>query len=169
MGLMDLMEKKILALLQQGLPLSSKPYEEIAQKLSLSEGEVLRAIQKWKDRGLLRRFGVVLHHDRLGYRSNAMVVFEVEEERVSELGRRLGTYPFVTLCYRRLSRKPWWPYNLYCMIHGKERLVVEGQIERLLDENGLRDLPHAILFTKQKLKQHGPRYFYREVSEETLS
>jgi hypothetical protein len=64
----------------------------------------------------------------------------------------------VTLAYRRVRRRPAWAYNLYCMIHGTERRQVAARIEALNRELGLDALPHAVLFSRTRFKQTGPRY-----------
>ena len=91
---------------------------------------MIAALRRLIDDGMIKRFGIVVRHRELGYRANAMVVWDVPDERVGEAGRTLAALPFVTLCYRRPRRPPDWPYNLFCMIHGRDRATVAGQIER---------------------------------------
>ena len=78
--------------------------------------------------GRIRRIGAVIRHRRLGYEANAMAVWDVPDAQVGEIGRALGRDPCVTLCYRRARALPHWRYNLYCMVHGKQR----GQVLRQL-------------------------------------
>ena len=94
-----------------------------------------------------------------------MAVWDAPDERADELGRRLAAYPFVTLCYRRRRRPPSWPYNLFCMVHGKERGVVRAQIARLIEENQLGELPHEVLFSGKRYKQCGARFVGRHEAE----
>jgi DNA-binding Lrp family transcriptional regulator len=82
---------------------------------------VLGRIGRWLEEGAIKRFGVVVRHHELGFRANAMLVHDIPDERVSDIGRALAEEPAVTLCYRRPRRLPDWPYNLFCMIHGRER------------------------------------------------
>jgi hypothetical protein len=101
---------------------------------------------------------VIVRHHELGYRANAMVVWDIPDERVAELGRKFGEFGFVTLCYHRPRRPPHWPYNLFCMIHGKDRETVKGLVRVLVDACGLQRVHHDILFSGRRFKQCGARY-----------
>lgn len=157
-ALPDPRDQALLGVLQDGLPLVSRPYAVMGARVGYSEAEVIARLTDWQQAGIIKRLGVIVRHRRLGYRANAMVVFDVPDERVREVARRMCQLPFVTLCYRRPRRGPEWPYNLFCMIHGKDRRRVEAQIEELIEACGIRDLPFAILFSTRCFKQRGARY-----------
>jgi DNA-binding Lrp family transcriptional regulator len=74
---------------------------------------------------------VVVRHHELGYRANAMVVFDVPDAEVDRIGGQLAAEAGVTLCYRRSRSLPHWPYNLYCMVHGRSRAEAQPVIEGL--------------------------------------
>jgi DNA-binding Lrp family transcriptional regulator len=151
-------ELALIAIIGEGLPLVSRPYEAVAARLGCSEAEVIDGIRRISMRGDLKRFGVVVRHRRLGYRANGMVVWDIPDERIAETGNRIGGYDFVTLCYQRPRRLPEWRYNLFSMVHGRDRGIVEAQVERIADECGLRDVDYRILFSKRCFKQRGARY-----------
>jgi siroheme decarboxylase len=157
-ALMDEAERRLVSVLQEGLPLFIRPFALIAERIGASESDVLGRIGRWLEEGAIKRFGVVVRHHELGYRANAMLVHDIADERVSELGRALAEEPAVTLCYRRPRRLPDWPYNLFCMIHGRERGEVEATIADLRQRHGLQDSPHEILFSLTRFKQNGARY-----------
>jgi hypothetical protein len=87
-----------------------------------------------------------------------MVVWNIPDQQVGEFGRCVGASGLVNLCYQRPRRLPDWPYNLFCMIHGKDRGAVLERLEQLRDQCGLRDFAHEVLFSKQRFKQTGARY-----------
>ena len=116
--------------------------------------------------GIIRRIGAVPNHYRLGLRSNGMSVWNIPDRQVSELGRRVGALEFVTHCYQRPRHLPDWPYNLFCMIHGRDRNGVAALIEEATEEAGLTGLRHAVLFSRRRFKQRGARYVM-PVSEST--
>ena len=76
----------------------------------------------------------------------------------AEATRALAEEPAVTLCYRRPRRLPDWPYNLFCMIHGRERGEVETIIADLRQRHGLEAAAHEVLFSLTRFKQNGARY-----------
>ncbi len=151
-------DRALLAALADGLPLVARPYAEIGRRCGLDEQQVLARLRRMIAAGVIRRFGLVVHHRALGYRANAMVVFDVPEARLPEAARRLAALPYVTLCYRRPRRPPLWPYNLFCMIHGKERARVLALVAEAAEAAGIADLPRAVLFSRRCFKQRGARY-----------
>ncbi len=152
----DAVEKQLIAALQPGLELVARPFARLGERVGMSESEVLARIGGWLEEGLIKRFGVVVRHYELGYRANAMVVFDVPDGDVDRLGRLLAAEVGVTLCYRRTRSLPHWPYNLYCMVHGRSREEVQPLIERL---GRLTGLPAQALFSTRRFKQCGARYF----------
>ena len=151
-------QRELLACIECGLPLVSAPYAEVARRLGVDEAIVIDELRKLVDGGVIKRMGIVVRHQELGYRANAMVVWDVPDERVDDCGQRLAALPFVTLSYRRPRRLPRWPYNLYCMIHGKSRGEVVSQIALANQRAGLAGLPRAVLFSRRRFKQRGARY-----------
>lgn len=149
---------RLIAEIQGGLPLTSHPYAEIGERIGLDEKTVIERIDAMLESGIIKRLGIVVRHHELGYTANAMVVWDVPDERLNELGERLGALDCITLCYQRPRRLPDWPYNLFCMIHGQEREKVLAYIDRLVDSEGLADIPHKVLFSGRRFKQRGARY-----------
>jgi DNA-binding Lrp family transcriptional regulator len=149
---------RLIAAIQDGLPLDPRPYARIAEATGLSEPEVIARLGRLAETGVIRRFGVVVHHHELGYRANAMVVWDVPDDEVREAGRKLAELSFVSLCYRRPRRLPDWPCNLYCMIHGRDRGAVEKLVGAASAAAGLNGRPRHVLFSRRRFKQRGARY-----------
>lgn len=154
----DPLDLALVRAIQDGLPLCPRPYAQIAAQLAISEAELMQRLARLMERGDIRRLGVVVRHRELGYRANAMVVWDVPDDQVSELGRRLGALPCVNLCYRRPRRLPQWRYNLFCMIHGRNREEVLQQLQQLIAEQDLGHIDHCVLFSTRRYKQRGAHY-----------
>ena len=148
-------DRRLIGAIADGLPLVPAPYAAIAERLGMAEDEVLHRLEALIDDGTVSRFGVVVRHRPLGYRANAMTVWDVPDDEVRDVGRRLAALPFVTLCYRRPRRPPAWPYNLFTMIHGRDRAAVEAQVA---DAAEIAGAAHEILFSRRCFKQRGARY-----------
>lgn len=151
-------ERLTLGGLEKGLPLVPRPYHDLAETLGLTEADLLSVLDRCLEGGVLKRFGVVLRHAELGYVANAMCVWNVPDEQVPVLGPLLGQEAGVTLCYQRRRALPDWPYNLYCMIHGKAREEVMALRESIGRKLGLDGWPHEILFSLRQYKQQGACY-----------
>lgn len=154
----DPMDAALVRIVQQGLPLVPRPYAVIARELGISESEVTEGLSRLMATGAIKRLGIVVRHREVGYRANAMVVWALPEPRVSDLGRCIGSFPFVTLSYRRPPRMPDWPYNLFTMIHGRDRALVLEQVEQIKDRCGLQGVECAVLFSGRRFKQRGAHY-----------
>lgn len=151
-------QRRLVAALQSGLPLVASPYGAIAEASGLGEEEVIGTLERWIEEGTIRRFGVILRHRELGYRANAMAVWDVPDAQTDTLGAHLAGQQDVTLCYRRRRTLPEWRYNLFCMIHGRSRETVQRRLAELESECGLGDFDSAVLFSRRRFKQCGARY-----------
>jgi DNA-binding Lrp family transcriptional regulator len=120
---------------------------------------VIEQLARWQADGTIRRMGVIVRHHELGYQANAMVVWDIPDGRVQEIGEMLGKQGVVTLCYQRPRRLPDWPYNLFCMIHGRDRAVVLSHVKVLVgllsEQCGLTDVEYRVLFSRRRFKQRG--------------
>ncbi len=154
----DPVDLALVAALRGGLPLVERPYAALGEPLGLSEDEVITRLQALCDQDIIRRFGLIIHHHAVGWTTNAMVVLDLPDDQVSRYGRALGRERAVRLCYRRERCLPDWPYNLYMMIHGKDRTLVYTQIADILTRHGLQNTPRAVLFSSRQFKQTGGHY-----------
>lgn len=151
-------QRDLVSVLQNGLPLTDRPFADVAVRTGLPESLVLKLIANMLRGGAMKRFGVVVRHHELGYRANAMCVWDIADNKVDEVGTMLARKPYVTLCYRRRRSPPSWPYNLFCMIHGKQRARVLQQLAELNAEPALENAPHSVLFSGRRFKQRGALY-----------
>ncbi len=151
-------DRMLVKAVEHGLPICPRPYREIARKLETSEQDVIIRLQQLMDNGAIKRYGVVVRHRELGYTANGMVVWDVPDDRVEELGTCIGKYSYVTLSYRRPRRLPDWPYNLFTMVHGSSRDEVQQKVEEIVNNCGLQDIEHTILFSTRRFKQRGASY-----------
>ncbi len=156
--MIDDIDRQLIALIQHGLPIATRPYALIGEQLDLSEEQVIQRIALLKQTGLIKRLGVIVKHQRLGYKANAMIVMNVPDSRVKEKGEDISQFGFVNLCYQRPRQGEKWPYNLYCMIHGKSRNKVLQQLEQLMLSCELTDYQKEILFSRRCFKQRGAVY-----------
>lgn len=153
----DALDRKIIRATQEGLPLVPRPYHQIAAAVGLFPDEVMERMQRMLVTGVIRRIGAVPNHYRLGYRANAMSVWDVADEQVRELGGKVGRLPFVSHCYLRPRHLPEWPYNLFAMIHGHNREEVEELVRKITDVLGSALHGHELLYSTRILKKTGLR------------
>jgi DNA-binding Lrp family transcriptional regulator len=155
---LDAIDRAIIRATQAGLPRVARPYQAIAEQVGVSAEEVMARLKRMLDAGIIRRIGAVPNHYALGYRANGMSVWNVPDERVREAGERIGAFDFVSHCYHRPRHLPQWPYNLFAMVHGRNRAEVEAKVAEIARLLGRADRGHAVLYSTKILKKTGLRF-----------
>ena len=150
------LEKKIIHELQQDLPVVRRPFAAVAERVGISEAELLDKVREFIADDIIRRFGATLRHQRTGFDANAMVVWEVEPERAEEVGNIFASFREVSHCYQRPAM-PDWPYRLFTMIHGSSSGVCRQIAQRMSDAAGVEKFD--LLFTQEELKKTTMAYF----------
>lgn len=153
----DQTDRDILKAVQNGLPLTPRPYHVVAEDLGLTPDDVITRVQRLLAFGVIKRIGAVPNHYKLGVRSNGMTVWDVDDSVISEVGREVGELTFVSHCYHRPRHLPDWPYNLFAMVHGRNRAETEARAEEIAKVLGSRVRAHEILYSTKILKKTGIR------------
>lgn len=150
------LDKKIIASIQGDIPITERPYLEIAENLGISEGLLLERLEKLRDEGVIRRFGATLRHQKSGYEANAMVAWQVDEADIDSVGERMAAFREVSHCYRRNPQNDW-PYNLYTMIHAKDEAACREIARSISKETSIDN--YILLFSREELKKTSMEYF----------
>ena len=156
-GMLDAIDRAIVRATQAGLPLVARPYAAVAAAIGVAPEVVLARVEAMLADGRIRRIGAVPNHYALGYRANGMSVWDVADGRVDELGERVGALACVSHCYRRPRRLPQWRYNLFAMLHGRDRAEVEAQVATVAAVLGDAARTHEVLYSTRILKKSGLR------------
>ncbi len=154
----DDVDRAIVRAAQAGLPRVPRPYHAIAETLGVAPEVVVERMRAMLASGAIRRIGVVPNHYRLGWTANGMTVWDVDDARVDELGVRIGALPGVSHCYRRPRRLPVWRYNLFAMVHGRDRTECESQVREIGALLGDAVRAHDVLYSTRVLKKSGLRF-----------
>lgn len=155
--ILDATDRLIIEALQGGLPMVREPYAAIADQLNLSEQALTTRLAAMKSSGVIRRIAAAPNHYKLGMTANGMTVWDVDDDKITKLGAKVGALPFVTHCYERPRALPDWRYNLFAMVHGSSRDEVEEKRAAIGDILG--DALHAsdVLVSTRILKKTGLR------------
>ena len=151
-------DRAIVRAAQAGLPRVPRPYHAIAETIGVVPETVVERMRAMLESGAIRRIGVVPNHYRLGWTANGMTVWDVDDARVDELGVRIGALPGVSHCYRRPRRLPAWRYNLFAMVHGRDRTGCELQVREIAALLGDAVRAHEVLYSTRVLKKTGLRF-----------
>ncbi len=156
-GNLTSLEADLLVAIQDGFPLSSTPYADVAEEIDADVDDVVAAVERLLDDGCIKRIGCVVNHVVTGFRNNCMVVWDVPDEELDARGEVVGSLPYVTLCYHRPRRpEQGWEYSMFTMIHGREADAVDAKIDELAAD--YLPFDHERLYSTETLKQTGARY-----------
>jgi len=147
-------EKKVIALLQTDIPVVQRPFQEMAQKIGITEEKFLQILTDLNQRGIIRRFGATLKHQKSGFKANAMVAWKVDENRVEQVGTTMAGFDEITHCYRRA---PGWDYNLYTMVHAADEAQCRALVDKIARTVGEDN--YTLLFSRKELKKTSMKYF----------
>jgi DNA-binding Lrp family transcriptional regulator len=154
--LLDALDKRIIAAMQEEFPLTEEPYRVLADTLQISEDELMERLQNYKQNGQMRKLGAVLKHREVGYAANALCAWVVPVEQQDDIGKMMIDHPAVTHCYGRQVSEGW-PYNFYTMIHAHTRETC-CSIAAELSQNA--QIPeYTMLFSTKEWKKTSMRYF----------
>lgn len=154
---MNAADEAIVRATQAGLPLVPEPYRALAQQLGIGEDDLVARLEAMLADGRIRRIGAVPNHYALGYTANAMTVWDVDDAQVDELGAKIGALEFVSHCYRRPRRLPAWRYNLFAMVHGRDRAGTEAHRAEIRALLGAALRASDVLYSMRILKKTGLR------------
>jgi DNA-binding Lrp family transcriptional regulator len=147
---LDKIDESLLFELSQGVSLNAQPFSNIAAKLGISIEEVLTRLAKLKQAGVIRRFGATIKPNNVGFVANAVVAWNVPDDRVGEVGMFLSSFREITHCYERSAIPGRWSYNMYTVMHAQDRQAIEQMIKLLAETIGIPD--YVILYSKRDLK-----------------
>ena len=150
------LEKRIIASIQEDMAVTERPYFDIAEKLGISETELLDTLKDLRRRGVIRRFGATLRHQRAGFKANAMVAWKVDEDRIEAVGQKMASFQQVSHCYRRNPTADW-PYNLYTMVHANDEQTCHATARKMARATSVQD--YTLLFSREELKKTSMVYF----------
>jgi len=150
------LEKAIVHLMQDDLPVCSRFFSPLAQQVGVDEATLLEKLGAWQASGVLRRVGLLLRHREIGFKANGMCCWDVPETEIQEMGRRVASFPEVTHCYER-PRMDIFPFRLYAMIHTPTWQGTQQLFEHIGREAGLSQ--GQLLLSLTEFKKTSMQFF----------
>jgi DNA-binding Lrp family transcriptional regulator len=148
-------ERKVINVIQEDLPLSSNPFRNTSKKLDISVDDFLGYCRSLLRRGVIRRYGASINHYKAGYRANAMTCWKVPHDIVETVAAGITSLRQVSHCYERETNSSW-SYNLYVMIHGCSKTGCIDTVNKIRAGSGISD--YAVLFSTREFKKTRIRY-----------
>ena len=147
---------EVIRVLQGDLPLEPHPFAAAARALDTTVEGLIEELRELQKRGYLRRLAAIVRHRQAGFIANAMVVWNVPEDTILEIGQAMARYTAISHCYQRPTYEDWC-YNLFTMIHARNESECEEFVALLAERHGLDD--YALLYSTAELKKVRLAYF----------
>lgn len=148
-------ERAVINELQMDLPLVPRPFELMSARLSMDVEEFLNQCRSLQQRGIMRRFGALIRHSRVGFVANAVVCWIVEPAIVEVVGKKVAEFREISHCYQRRTTH-LWPYNLFGVIHSRSREVCKEIVAQISQKTGLDK--YVVLFSSREFKKVRVKY-----------
>ncbi len=97
---LDLLDKKILNILQTDFPITARPFQEIGLRLGISEEEVLNKIINLKQEKVIRQISAIFDSHNIGYKGT-LVAFKVPECEIDNAASVINSHKGVSHNYLR--------------------------------------------------------------------
>jgi DNA-binding Lrp family transcriptional regulator len=149
-------DKEFIRELQKDLGVVQEPFKELADNLGIQTNELFAKANEYENVGIMRRFAAILRHRDAGFVANGMVVWQVPEDRIDDVGFKLAAFPQVSHCYRR-PVYPDWRFNLFSMLHARTLEAAEKLAVEMSKTIGIKD--YQILFSSREFKKERVKYF----------
>jgi DNA-binding Lrp family transcriptional regulator len=142
--------------LQKDLKVIPEPFKEMAENLRITTTELFAKAKEYEKNGIMRRFAAILRHRDAGFSANGMIVWQVPDEKIDEIGYKLAAFPQVSHCYRRPVYSDW-QFNLFSMIHARTLEAAEKIAVEMSEIVEIKD--YRILFSSREFKKERVKYF----------
>jgi siroheme decarboxylase len=141
---------------QGRMPVVPEPFAPAAERLGITQEEVLERLESLRERGGLRRVAAILYHRRAGFSANGMGVWKVPEAEILETGKRMAAFRGISHCYQRPTY-PDWPYSVFTMAHGRSKEECDAILDSIAEATGISE--RATLYSSTEFKKVRMLYF----------
>ena len=150
------LDREALRELQTDLPLAERPFDELASHLGIGTDELLNLAKSLQARGVIRRYGALLSHQKVGFLVNAMSCWSVPLDTLEQAGNKMASCQAVSHCYQRQTNANW-PYNLFAMIHSHSKDECGAIAKQISHDTKVSN--YVLLYTTKEYKKEKIRYF----------
>jgi DNA-binding Lrp family transcriptional regulator len=152
----------VIRALQGDMPVVSEPYAPAAAALGMPQQALLDHLSAMQERGLLRRVAAILFHRRAGFSANGMGVWQVPDEKIADIGRRMAAVRGISHCYQRPTYADW-PYSVFTMAHGRSKEECDAVLDAIAEKTGISE--RATLYSSTEFKKIRLLYFTDEFKD----
>jgi len=146
----------VIRALQGDMAVVPEPYAAAAAAVEMSQQAFLDQLAAMQERGILRRVAAILYHRRAGFSANGMGVWQVPDEQIADIGRRMAAVRGISHCYQRPTYADW-PYSVFTMAHGRSKQECDAVLDAIAEQTGISE--RATLYSSTEFKKIRLLYF----------
>ncbi|MEA2225316.1 MAG: siroheme decarboxylase, partial [Solirubrobacteraceae bacterium] len=146
----------VIRALQGDMPVVPEPYAAAAAAVGMPQQAFLDHLSRMQERGILRRVAAILYHRRAGFSANGMGVWQVPDEQIADIGRRMAAVRGISHCYQRPTYADW-PYSVFTMAHGRSKEECDAVLDAIAEQTGISE--RATLYSSTEFKKIRLLYF----------
>lgn len=144
--LIDETDRKILQILQDNFPMTERPYQHVAQQLSLTENQVLDRLKRLNQHGVTRKIGAVIDTTKVGVNAATLIALKVPADRVNTVADVINQYQAVSHNYQRENQ-----YNIWFTLKAKTQTELTATLEEItqkaaINKKDILNLPTKTCF-----------------------
>lgn len=143
-------DREILLAIQDGIPIDREPFAAASEALGMTQEALVERLRGMLEDGTIRRFAPNINQRKIGITANAVVVWRVPEEDLSQVVETMLGHHEVSHCYKRETVPGKWDYNLYTVVHDYDKESVDRFVRRLSEETGVED--YLVLYSRRRFK-----------------
>ena len=122
---LDAIDKNIVNQLQDGFPVSSRPYLDVANELNIAEDDLINRLDRLLQCGVLSRFGPLYQVENMGG-SFTLAAMKIEEDAFDEVADRVNALPQIAHNYQRDHE-----FNMWFVIATETAEEIQQVIEKI--------------------------------------
>ena len=135
-------DKKILQRLQTNLPLTHRPFLDLAKELDLDEDLIIDRVKSMIEEKYVRRLAPIINTQAVG-NSATLAAMQVPEDRIEDVAEVINGYSGVSHNYLRKGKNKELPLNIWFTMSAPSQEKLEENIKEIEDRTGfdVRMLP----------------------------
>ncbi|KKL99101.1 hypothetical protein LCGC14_1817760 [marine sediment metagenome] len=130
-------DKKILHRLQTNLPLTHRPFLDLAKEVGLDEDLIIERIKSMIENKYVRRIAPIINTQAIG-NSATLAAMQVSEDKIEEVSQIINGYSGVSHNYLRKGRNKDIPLNIWFTMSAPSKEQLDENIKEIEERTGLK-------------------------------
>ena len=129
--------RKILQWIQTNLPLTNRPFLDLARELDLDEDLIIERVKFMVEEKYVRRIAPIINTQAVG-NSATLAAMKVPEDKIEEVSTIINGYSGVSHNYLRKGRNQPIPLNIWFTMSAPSQEKLEENIKEIEDRTGIK-------------------------------